>query len=75
MAKPKKAVWGTDFERFFHNGEWDRLLRTTIVPNDALTHPPVDQTLSWDRRAAWLVYVAGVRAPAPPEEAPDVLFG
>ena len=62
MAKRKKFqdIWETEFERFFYNGEWDRLLNGVRIPKSALTFPPEGSTqdFSWDRRAAWLLFVS-----------------
>lgn len=63
MGKPKKppSPWRTDYERFFHEGQWDELMKRVVVPLDCLTYPPADgdtSHLSWDRKAAYLLWSA-----------------
>jgi hypothetical protein len=59
----------TDFEKFFRE-DFDRLLRETRVPEDQMAQP-ADQDVSWDRRAAWLLYVeykkTGLAGPVSPD--------
>lgn len=45
----------TDFEKWF-NDDWSRLLEETKIPREHMTHPESGQ-VSWDRRAAWLLYL------------------
>lgn len=37
-------------------GNWHEELAKCVLPAEAFSHPPAVQELSWDRRAAWLVY-------------------
>lgn len=46
-----------EFEKFFA-GEFQRRLEQTTVPGMA--------DASWDRKAAWLLWLAEQRKPAPP---------
>lgn len=52
----------TPFETFF-DGEWRRMIETAELPDEAFTQPPAEKGLvSWDRRAAWLLWSATGRS-------------
>ncbi len=45
----------TEFEKWFADS-FQRLLEEVSIPMDQLSQPQ-DGLISWDRRAAWLLYV------------------
>ena len=57
------------FERFFAE-DFRRLLETCRIPAEAWTTPPANpaspQDVSWDRRAAWLLFNSGATLVLPP---------
>jgi hypothetical protein len=67
----------TPFEQFFEN-DFSRMLRTVEAPADVLTAGRIEEA-SWDRKAAYLLWMAlgqpALQATKPPTASFDDLLG